>query len=222
MGRIGRDDPLAVDILHPASFGFGGYNATLLPTNEVEKGGIVMQKETSPKHLRNNLRLLAVSAFLAALSIICGKYLALSLGNVLRFSFENLPILLCGMMFGPVAGALVGAVADLVGCLMVGYTINPLVTLGAVCIGVLGGLLFRLTRRLPLLWQTCATVIPAHLVASVIVKTVGLAAYYDMPLYVLMLWRLLNYAIVGVAEWLLIYTLLKNQGLRRRFESIRG
>ncbi len=181
-----------------------------------------MQKETSKKHLRNNLRLLAVSAFLAALSIVCGKYLALSLGNVLRFSFENLPILLCGMMFGPVAGALVGAVADLVGCLMVGYTINPLVTLGAVCVGALGGLLFRLTHRLPLLWQTCITVILTHLVASVIVKTFGLAAYYDMPLSVLMLWRLLNYVIVGVAEWLLLYTVLKNQGLRRRFESIRG
>ena len=181
-----------------------------------------MKNQASKKRLRNNLQLLAVSAFLAALSIICGKYLALSLGNVLRFSFENLPILLAGMMFGPVAGALVGAVADLVGCLMVGYTINPLVTLGAVCIGVLGGLLFRLTRRLPLLWQTCLTVILAHLVASVIVKTFGLAAYYNMPLHILMLWRLLNYVIVGVAEWLLLYTVLRNHGLRRRFEELRG
>ena len=181
-----------------------------------------MKKEASQKHLRSNLRLLAVSAFLAALSIICGKYLALSLGNVLRFSFENLPILLSGMMFGPVAGALVGAVADLVGCLMVGYTVNPLVTLGAVCVGVLGGLLFRLTKKLPLLWQTCITVIVTHLVASVIVKTYGLAQYYDMPFHILMLWRLLNYVIVGVAEWLLLYTVLKNQALRRRFEELRG
>ena len=181
-----------------------------------------MKKEASPKHLRSNLRLLAVSAFLAALSIICGKYLALSLGNVLRFSFENLPILLSGMMFGPVAGALVGTVADLVGCLMVGYTVNPLVTLGAVCVGVLGGLLFRLTKKLPLLWQTCITVILAHLVASVIIKTFGLAAYYDMPFHVLLLYRLLNYAIVGVAEWLLLYTVLKNKALRRRFEELRG
>ena len=181
-----------------------------------------MKNEASKKHLRNNLRLLAVSAFLAALSIICGKYLALSLGNVLRFSFENLPILLSGMMFGPVAGALVGAVADLVGCLMVGYTVNPLVTLGAVCVGILGGLLFRLTKKLPLLWQTCITVILAHLVASVIVKTFGLAAYYDMPFHILMLWRLLNYVIVGVAEWLLLYTVLKNKALRRRFEELRG
>ena len=181
-----------------------------------------MKNEASKKRLGNNLRLLAVSAFLAALSIVCGKYLALSLGNVMRFSFENLPIFLAGMMFGPITGALVGIVADLLGCLMVGYAINPLVTLGAACIGFFGGLLFRAMRKLPLLWQTCITVIFTHLVASVIVKTYGLAQYYDMPFYILLLWRLLNYVIVGVAEWLLLYTVLKNQDLRRRFEALRG
>ena len=179
-----------------------------------------MKNEASKKRLGNNLRLLAVSAFLAALSIVCGKYLALPVGNVLRFSFENLPILLAGMMFGPITGALVGIVADVLGCVMVAYTINPLVTLGAACIGLLGGVLFRLTKKLPLLWQTCLTVILTHLVASVVVKTFGLAAYYDMPFHILLLWRLLNYAVVGVVEWLLLYTILKNQALRRSFESL--
>ena len=179
-----------------------------------------MKNEASKKRLGSNLRLLAVSAFLAALSIICGKYLALPVGNVLRFSFENLPILLAGMMFGPITGALVGIVADVLGCVMVAYTINPLVTLGAACIGLLGGILFRLTKKLPLLWQTCITVILTHLVASVVVKTFGLAAYYDMPFHILLLWRLLNYAVVGVVEWLLLYTILKNQALRRSFESL--
>ena len=181
-----------------------------------------MKNEVSKKSLNGNLHLLVISAFLAALSIICGKYLALSLGNVLRFSFENLPILLAGMMFGPIVGMTVGVVADLVGCVMVGYTVNPLVTLGAACIGLFGGLLFRATKKLPLLWQTCITVILSHLAASVIVKTYGLAQYYDMPFHILLLWRLLNYVIVGVAEWLLLYTVLKNQALRRRFEALRG
>ena len=181
-----------------------------------------MKNKTSKKRLSGNLRLLAVSAFLAALSIICGKYLALSLGTVLRFSFENLPILLAGMMFGPFVGMTVGVVADLLGCVMVAYAINPLVTIGAACIGFLGGVLFRVTKRLPLLWQTCVTVILTHLVASVLVKTFGLAQYYDMPFLIVLLWRLLNYAIVGVAEWLLLYTVLKNQALRRRFETLGG
>ena len=181
-----------------------------------------MKNKTSKKRLSGNLQLLAVSAFLAALSIICGKYLALSLGTVLRFSFENLPILLAGMMFGPVVGMTVGVVADLLGCVMVAYAINPLVTIGAACIGLFGGVLFRVTKKLPLLWQTCITVILTHLVASVLVKTFGLAQYYDMPFHIVLLWRLLNYVVVGVAEWLLLYTVLKNQALRRRFEALGG
>lgn len=181
-----------------------------------------MKNQASKKRLGSNLRLLTVSAFLAALSIICGKYLKIPVGDVLRFSFENLPILLAGMMFGPITGVIVGVVADLIGCVLVAYPINPLVTVGAACVGLLGGLIFRLTKKLPLLWQTCLTVILTHLVASVIVKTYGLAQYYDMPFHVLMLWRLLNYVIVGVAEWLLLYTVLKNQALRRRFEELRG
>ena len=181
-----------------------------------------MENKTSQKRLSGNLQLLAVSAFLAALSIVCGKYLAFSVGNVLRFSFENLPILLAGMMFGPIVGMTVGVVADLVGCVMVAYPINPIVTLGAACIGLLSGILFRFTKRLPILWQTCITVILTHLVASVVVKTYGLSQYYDMPFHILLLWRLLNYAIVGIAEWLLLYTVLKNRALRRRFEALRG
>lgn len=181
-----------------------------------------MKNKTSRKRLSGNLQLLAVAAFLAALSIVCGKYLAFSVGNVLRFSFENLPILLAGMMFGPIVGMTVGVVADLIGCVMVAYPINPIVTLGAACIGLLSGILFRFTKRLPILWQTCITVILTHLVASVVVKTYGLSQYYDMPFHILLLWRLLNYAIVGIAEWLLLYTVLKNRALRRRFEALRG
>ena len=34
----------------------------------------------------------------------------------LRISFGNIPVLLSGLLGGPVAGALVGAVADIIGC----------------------------------------------------------------------------------------------------------
>ena len=68
---------------------------------------------------------LVVCAFLVALSIVCGKFLAIPVGEILRFSFENLPILFAGLAFGPVAGALVGVCADLLGCVLRGYAINP-------------------------------------------------------------------------------------------------
>ena len=80
-------------------------------------------------------KFISICAILAAFSIILGKYLAINVGENFRFSMENLPILLAGLYLGPLAGAIVGAVADLVGCLLVGYAINPIITLGAVSIG---------------------------------------------------------------------------------------
>ena len=161
-----------------------------------------------------SIRVLAMSAVLVAMSIVCGKYLAFGFGNVLRFSFENLPILMAGMLFGPLAGVAVGVVADLIGCLLVGYAINPILTVGAAFIGLAGGLIYRLCARLPYSLRLGLAVMTAHLLGSVVIKTVGLAAFYDMPLWILMLWRLLNYLIVGAAEYVLLYFILKNKGIR--------
>jgi ECF transporter S component (folate family) len=158
---------------------------------------------------------LALCAFLVALSIVCGKFLKIPVGDVLRFSFENLPILFAGLVFGPVEGVLVGVVADLLGCVLYGYAVNPLVTAGAVCIGLLAGLGGICLRRLPLTWRVVATTAAAHLVGSVVVKTLGLAQYYTMPLLPLMGWRLLNYVIVGIAEAFALCLLLRNKGIQR-------
>lgn len=171
--------------------------------------------------LRGHMQVLVFAAFLAALSIVCGKYLAIPIGTVLRFSLENLPILLAGMTLGPVVGILTGVVADLVGCVLVGYAINPIVTLGAACIGLVGGLIFRLFSNFNLLLRILFTVLAAHLIGSVLIKTWGLAMFYDMPFYALLLWRLLNYAVVGAVESLLLFYLLKNKAVKRSLERLR-
>ena len=168
-----------------------------------------------------NLKALACAALFASLSIVCGKYLAIPVGQILRFSFENLPILLAGMAFGPVAGAVTGVVADLVGCLMVGYEINPIVTLGAACIGLTGGLLYWLCKKLPLPLRTGISVFGAHLIGSVVIKTFGLSQFYAMPFFVLMGWRGLNYLIVGVLEWILLWILFRNKALQGQLERMK-
>ena len=159
---------------------------------------------------------------LAAVSIICGKFLALNLTPFMRFSFENLPIIFAGAAFGPI-GALVGAVADLVGGFIVyGGDVNPIITLGSASIGLVSGFAWRICgrMRMPHLVRVIVTVLSAHLIGSVIIKSlaltvylelIGLNAVYEIPLIFVMLWRLLNYAIVGTAEGILLYFLLKNK-----------
>ena len=181
-----------------------------------------MQSKTKASRI---LRLTVVCAFLTATSIVLGKYLAVNLSDVLRFSFENLPIILAGVAFGPIAGAAVGIVADLLGCMLVGYGINPLVMLGAATIGAISGIyryLFNKTGGVSLFLKVLCAEISAHLVGSVVIKTVGLSVWYDMRLEILMLWRLLNYVIISAAEIPLIYALLKNRGISRQIDLVRG
>lgn len=177
---------------------------------------------TKSKHSNfKDPKVLVLLSLFAALSILFGKYLAIPGGDVLRFSFENLPILLAALHFGPIAGMLVGIVADLLGCLMVGYTINPMVTLGAAMIGLVGGLApYYIPKRLPRIVRIVLAVSLAHLVGSVFVKTIGLAAYYTMPFFVLMLWRLLNYAIIAALESALLYLLCKNPAIAKQLRRL--
>ena len=173
-----------------------------------------MQSNSSNGRMLFSPRALAICAMLAAMSIVCGKYLAIPLGNVMRFSFENLPIIMAGMMFGPIAGALTGVVADLFGCLLVGYTINPLVMLGATVVGMASGIVFHALKRIPYTLRVFLAVFAAHLFGSVLIKTPGLWIYYDIPLTVLYLWRCLNYLIVFAAEMPICWILVKNKGIR--------
>ena len=117
------------------------------------------------------LKVVAAMAMLSAISIVAGKYLAIPGGDVMRFSFENLPIILAGAAFGPLAGALVGAVADLIGCVLVGFPINPVVTVGAVSIGAVSGLVYLLLKkvRLPIFPRVIISVFSAHLIGSVVI-----------------------------------------------------
>lgn len=171
---------------------------------------------------KKNLKITVILAMLAAISIICGKYLAIRGGDVMRFSLENMPIIFAGIAFGPVAGAIVGVIADLIGCLMVAYPINPLVTVGAAVIGAVSGIVPMLLKKINLKerWITVITVAAAHLLGSVVIKTFGLAVYYDMPFFVLMLWRALNYLIVGSLDGAVVYLLMRNKGIKMQIKEL--
>ncbi len=169
------------------------------------------------------LKIMVCVSLLVAMSIVCGKYLAFGVGNVLRFSFENLSVLISGMLFGPVVGAVTGVAADLIGCFMVGYAVNPIVTLGAAVIGAVGGAVYRtLSRRTSINYgaSVAMSVFLAHALGSVLIKTVGLSAFYDMPLFLLMAWRALNYLLVGGMETFAIYYVLKNKSVVSTFGKI--
>lgn len=174
-----------------------------------------IQRRKSPTAL-----LIALSA-LSAIGIVLGKFLAFNVTEFMRFSLENLSILFTGIVFGPWGGLAVGIVQDLVGCLIVGYAINPIITLGSATVGLISGAVFGMTRSRHPLVRISLSVASAHLLGSVLTKSVGLAVFYSLPLGVTAAWRLLNYLIVGTAEVILLYLMLKSKPLLSQINKIK-
>ena len=174
-----------------------------------------------------NARALCFAAMLAAMSLILGKFLQIPnpVQQIIRISFENLPVLLSGLTMGPLVGAMTGAVADLLGCVLYGYDINPLVTLGAAAVGLVSGFIGNYVLRRPLTLRVVVSVIAAHLVGSVLIKSLGLAAWYlsfhQMGLVELLLWRLLTYTIIAAAECVILCLLLRHRALAGLIERMR-
>ncbi len=184
------------------------------------------QKNGSPFSFFGSLRGLCFAAILAAMSIILGKFLQIPnpFQEFIRLSFENLPIILGGIALGPVAGAMIGVIADLIGCVAYGYTVNPIITLGAAAIGAIAGIVSNYIVKKPLSLKVILSAVPAHLIGSVLIKSFGLASWYlakyELGMMEFILWRLLNYALVATAECVILYILLKNRAFSRQMEGL--
>ena len=166
----------------------------------------------------HSVKTLVICAFFTALSIIFGKFLNIPIGETVRFSFENTPLFLSGIMFGPVISGIVAFVSDILGSILRGYAINPVITLGAVFTSVSGAFLFRIFKKLPVFLRLILSVGIAHILGSVLIKTVGLTAYSGTSFLMLLPMRLVNYSIMIIVDTLTLFFLLKNRSFKKILE----
>jgi len=169
---------------------------------------------------------LCFAGILTAMSIVLGKFLQIPnpFQDFIRISFENLPIFIAAFSLGPIAAATVGVVADLIGCLLYGYTINPIITLGAAAVGTVSGVLSNYVFKKPLILKVTLSVIISHTIGSVLIKSYGLAkwylAKYELGYLEFILWRGVNYLLISVAECVIIYFMLRNRAFKNQIERM--
>ena len=176
--------------------------------NGEEKGDFFMQRNKG----RMVTRVLTTAALLAALSavigIVCKNLFTFNI--YYRLTFENAPIILAGLLYGPVVGAMVGVCADAVSCLMsTNPALNPIISLGAGTVGLMAGLASRMIPR-GVRTQTAVAVILAHLIGQVGIKSIGKILYFGMPWQGIFLGLAFS-AVVGVMEFLLISWMRTNK-----------
>ena len=178
------------------------------------EGGFFMSNKS-----RKSIRILTGAAMLTAMSIVIGTFCKnfMNFGNGLfRITFENLPIIISGMLFGPVAGGAVGLATDLISYLMSSQTYPPniIVMVGATLVGVTSGVFSKYVIKKNGYARIIISSLAAHLVGSLVVKTVGLFSYYGwavlvrIPLYLLA---------IAPAEIFIICLMYKNSAIRKLF-----
>ena len=79
-------------------------------------------------------------ALLVAMQLVLGRVLVIELGPY-RISVGSVCTILAGVWLGPAAGAACGFSADLIGCFMKGYAVNPLITVAAILWGLIPALM---------------------------------------------------------------------------------
>ena len=85
-------------------------------------------------------RKLVLMAALIAIQIVTARYLSLQVNETLRISFETVPLALAGMWLGPVGGAIVALVSDILGTIISGYGVwFPPIALGPICFAAMCG-----------------------------------------------------------------------------------
>ena len=166
--------------------------------------------------MKKSVKVLTLSAMLCAMSVVigmfCKTFLNFGLG-LFRITFENLPIILSGIVFGPIVGGLVGAAGDLVSYLLSPqiYPPNLIVTCGAAAIGIISGFVSHLLIKKRGYVQIIVSGVLAHVVGSMVIKTIGLFQFYSWAV----LWRIPLYTVISALEILLICMLYKNATFRR-------
>lgn len=150
------------------------------------------------------------------IGIFCKSYLNFC-GGLIRITFENLPIILSGILFGPVLGAVVGAATDLISYLLSPqiYPPNLIVTLGAATIGFLSGIVSRLIIRKRGYAQIAHATVLAHAVGSMLIKTIGLFQFFQWAV----LWRIPLYIVIAAVELFVLCLLYKNATFRKLMSS---
>ncbi|KKM10606.1 hypothetical protein SY88_13150 [Clostridiales bacterium PH28_bin88] len=166
--------------------------------------------------MRIQTRTITYMAVLVATSIILTRYFGAMIPiagvGALRISFGEVPIILAGLMLGPLAGALTGAAADLLGFVInsFGGPYFPGFTLTAALTGMLPALLLKGTRDKGYTWgQLLGAILIADVITSVILNTLWINMMYGKAIAVLLPPRIIARSLLVPAYTIIIHAIVR-------------
>ena len=152
-------------------------------------------------------RTLVFVALMVAAQIVLERIISIDLGFA-RVTVGKVPVVLTGLWFGPVAGAVCGLVADVVGCFIAGYAVNPIITLSAMAWGVVPVLMLPTMKgsRTHRIVMMCVSLAITSVISTLVLTTIGLVAigyHFDAIIVA----RLIQWAVLTPVSCVLVNAL---------------
>jgi len=157
---------------------------------------------------------LVLAAIFVSMNIILSRLGAIMLFNgSVRFSFGNIPLILSGLILGPVVGAMTGGISDLLGFFINshGGAFHPGFTLSSILTGTIPGLVMLLspTKRSSL-FNVVISNISILIIVSLVLNTYWLSQLQGNAYLVLLPARAATSIIITVLNILITYPLIKS------------
>ena len=142
-------------------------------------------------------RTVVFMAALVAMQIVLSRVLVIDVGFA-RITLGTVCTIMAGLWFGPVAGGTCGLVADLLGCLLKGYAVNPLISLAAVVWGVVPVLIRSLAKgeKGKKTVFICFGIVLASVISSLVLTTAGLVLMNGYNLMAILPSRAIQWAVM--------------------------
>ena len=153
-----------------------------------------MQKNKQKWSVKN----LVFLALLTAIQIVLTRVAVINIGGIYRITLGAIATVLAGIWMGPVAGGIEGGLADVIGCFISGYGVNPLITLSAVIWGVAAGIAgwFIKEKSRPMKSVIiCVSIVISGILGTLGFTTAGLVLM-GQNFYAIMPGRVVQYAIM--------------------------
>lgn len=145
-----------------------------------------------------SVKTLVFMALMVALHLVLTRVFVIELGAY-RISVGSVSTILAGLWLGPIAGGVCGLTADIIGCFMKGYAINPFITVAAIAWGVIPALIKPFFANKTKTGKTVGLVISIVITAvlsSLVLTTAGLVILMGYNFYAIMPGRLIQFAIM--------------------------
>lgn len=150
-----------------------------------------------------------IMALMTAISIILSRFFSIQT-DILRISLGYIPIILTGILLGPVQGAVVGLVADFFGTMLFSSSAwFPPLALTPLFIGLWSGVMGRFILKNNF-WLTIIVVFTGNIVGRIIISSICLSYLQGTGLMATLAIRIPLGIIMTVIDSVVIHLLLKS------------